>query len=210
VPEPPPPAPAPDFVEGIDVASYQPADLTPIFAEREVGHVVVRLYLPQEKPSQQHSVDQMQSARGNGKSVGGYMWPYAGMDQAKAVRDALDLANRAGFKIPILWLDIEPTPDGEIPTIEEIWQCLNASMMDYNQRAGIYTAKWVFDQYYTGFEGFAEDDIPLWVAQHDGIPDPNVFEPFAGWTRCEAKQYGVEKWSGGEVDVDVFRVGVTG
>jgi hypothetical protein len=192
------------------VASYQPADLTPIFAEREVGHVVVRLYLPQEKPSQQHSVDQMQSARGNGKSVGGYMWPYAGLSMANSVSNALYLAEQAGFKIPVLWLDIEPTPEGEMVSIEEIWGCLNRAMMDYDQRAGIYTAKWVFDQFYPGFNGFAEDDIPLWVAQHDGIPDPNVFEPFAGWTRCEAKQYGVRQWSGGDVDVDVFRVGVTG
>lgn len=191
------------LVRAVDVASYQPEDLTAIIAETQSAHVVVRLYLPEERPPQSHSLAQIASAQKAGCTIGGYFWLYAGLDPAKSVRDALALAEKAGITIPVLWIDYEDTPDGEIPSLDELWLALQECWTQ-GVIGGIYTAAWVWNEYHPQYAEFAHWGVPLFAAQYDGIPDPDVFTPFGGWPKCQGKQYSADG-----IDLDIFRREVT-
>ena len=97
----------PTLVRGIDVSSHQSSDLGTLIRTHGPKHVVVRLYLPEENPLQDHTRAQIASARAAGCTVGGYVWCYQDLDPRKTVRDAVTLARSVHLMLPVLWLDCE-------------------------------------------------------------------------------------------------------
>ncbi len=183
-------------VEGLDVSSFQPADLTNVIASSHAEFVLVKLYLPEERPPQETSLNQIASVQRNGKRVGGYVWAYADLDAVKTVDDAIDLAVRGGVQLRTLWLDVE-TYEGK-PGPGMVWLRKAADRCRARGvQAGIYTGKWYWDEYMKGVTGLA--DLPLWLAQYDNVPDLNQVKLFGGWTRAVGKQYRVDS-----IDHDVF------
>ncbi len=178
------PEPAP-LVRAMDVSSYQPTDLTALIQEHHIEHVIVRLYQPNEQPSQDVTREQIASARTNGCTVGGYMWLYADWESRQQVRDVLALARECNLDLPVLWIDYEPYTDDTMPTLEQLREAI-IECRALGVRPGIYTGGWCW------IHGDVLTDVPLWAAQYDGIPDPDVFTPFGGWTQCAIKQYSAE------------------
>jgi hypothetical protein len=187
-------------VPGIDVASYQPADLADLIKglTPRPEHVVVRLYLPWEKPSRQHSLDQIASARWAGCSVGGICWPYPEVDPRQTVLEALTLADHAGLTLPILWMDLE-TYDGQ-PGPDADW-LLKAADAGVKQgvKCGLYTAQWYIDTYVPDAARLGH--LPLWAAFYNHIADLDSVPIFGGWTRnmLWGHQYNADG-----IDRDVF------
>lgn len=177
------------------MASYQPRDLTALIRNHRAQHVVVRLYQPPEHPPQDHSLAQIESARANGCTVGGYLWLYRDLDPKRQVFDAVSLAQRAGVALPVLWLDIEPYTDGSLPSVYQIHQAVDEARR-LGMRPGIYTGAWVWPRLGNP-TAFA--DLPLWAAEYNHTPDLESVRLFGGWERASGHQY-----SDDPVDQNVF------
>lgn len=154
----------------MDTSNYQPRNLSALILEHDIKHVITRLFLPEEKPSQTISVAQLRSARYNDCTVGGYHWCYDGLNPEKSVDDAIAIFNFADVgRLPILWHDIEPY-HGTIPSIDwiraSVYYCLAQGV-----RPGIYIGKWVVDAYYPNGELAEFDQLPFWIAWYDHDPD---------------------------------------
>lgn len=186
------------LVPAIDVASYQPRDLGDIIREHRPAHVVVRMYLPGERPSPQHSIDQVSSARAEGCTVGAYLWAYQSFGPRESVRHALELARLCGMDPPpVLWIDCETFLDRE-PGPDADW--LRTAVEECRVQGalpGIYTAGWWWRGYMANTREFA--DLPLWTAEYDGIANLGKVQLYGGWTRACGKQ-----WAGTGLDRDVF------
>lgn len=195
-----PPTPV-GIVQAIDVASYQPRDVTTLVRELGCEGVIVRLYLPAENPSQDHSLAQIASAQAAGCVVGGYMWCYPDLDPHQSVIEALALAERAGLNLPVLWLDLE-TYEGA-PGPNALWLRRAIAQCEANGvQAGFYTAKWYWDAYMPGFTEFGTADVPLWAAVYEDLPqgqDLDHWVPFGGWGHLTGKQ-----WTSTPVDRNVM------
>lgn len=159
-----------DLVDAIDVSNFQPRDLTQIINDVNPSHVIVRLFLPEETPSQGHSLSQLHSAKANNCTTGGYFWLYNGMNPEDSVQDALELYKWANVgKIPVLWHDIEPYKY-TIPTVREIREAVNYCDAQGVQ-PGLYIAKWVVDAYYPNGQLAEFGYLPHLLAYYDYDPD---------------------------------------
>src|SRR4030095_4187743 len=167
---PPPPLPpeASGTVHGMDVSNYQPRDLSGLIAEHGIGHVVVRLWLPEEQPDAGYALDQIWSALGSGCTVGGYWWAYRGLSPEQSVEDAYALWQRAGAgEIPILWPDVEPYENEGCPN--EDWTnraCRHIEQLGLG--SGAYIADWVVDQFWMRHVGEEMKARIAWLANHNG------------------------------------------
>ena len=198
--------PQTEEVDGIDVASYQPTDLSAILAalEPRVRHVVVRMYLGEgwEGPSPDISRQQASSARANGASVGAYFWLYAAYDPRESVRRAVALARECGATGP-LWIDVEPYTDGTLPTTAQIAAALD-ECAKVGMPGGIYTGRWVWDL--LGDPGVF-GAYPLWTADYSaGEPDLEEVPVYGAWTAASGHQWtDRDPATGHHVDRNVFR-----
>jgi hypothetical protein len=190
-------------VPAIDVSSHQPRDLRHLIREFRPAHVITKLYLPEESIPQAHTRAQLDSAQAAGCTVGGYVWCYRSLDPAKTVRDAVGLARSCGVELPVLWLDCE-TYEGSTfdPGPDAAW--LRAAVAQAERlgvRPGIYTGHWwVRDHFPGGAAAFADfNQLPLWLADYDGLPALNFRRPFSGFTRLHGKQYSADG-----LDLNVF------
>lgn len=197
---------------GIDVSSHQSRDLRTLIGTHRPAHVVVKLYLPEESISQDHSRAQIASALAAGCTVGGYVWCYRDENPRKTVRDAIGLARSAGAELPVLWLDCETYKvNGEIrdPGPDAAWlREAVAESRALGIRPGIYTGGWWWREFMDNSREFAE--LPLWAAEYDGNPDVDDVTMFGGWTRASGKQYAERLPSGDGLDQNVFRDDVSG
>lgn len=176
------------LVHAIDVASYQPADLSDLIRRMGAQHVVVKLYQTVESiggrtTGAEHSRAQIASARANGCTVGGYCWGYASRDPAESVWDAVGLARSCGVELPALWLDIEPYPsDNSLPNAAWIAAAL-AECDALGVRGGIYSGRYVWDRLgHPQFPG-----VPLWTAHYNNRADLEV--PSYGAMQLVGHQY---------------------
>ena len=214
-PEPQEPAPGPEpdparLVHAIDVSSHQPRDLTDILANHpQVEHVVVKLYLPGESISQDHSIARAESARQHGRSVSGYFWCYESFDPARSVLEAHNLAVTCGIpESAVLWLDCETYFDGSgstWPTEEWIRTAIHFAWL-HNWPVGIYTAAWFWNGYLGGSTEFR--DTPLWAADYNLSADLASVALFGGWSYEDGlvgHQYDVA-----DIDLDVFQADALG
>lgn len=191
------------LVEAIDVASWQPRDLTAIInsLDPRPTHVVVHLYMGPgfEAPSQDISREQIYSAQANGCTPGGYMFCYPGLDPRESVRRALGCAQSAGgFVPPVLWLDVEDYA-GDIVGTNFIAFAAEESIR-LGVPPGIYTnqSSWQRIGNPTQFS-----NLPLWAAHWTG--EHTLETPmFGGWTEASARQY-----QGDPLDRSVFLYSVT-
>jgi GH25 family lysozyme M1 (1,4-beta-N-acetylmuramidase) len=198
-----PPAPATGLVEGIDVASYQDTDLSYLIdtLEPRPQHVIVRLYQEIESPPQSHSVEQIESARDCGCTVGAYVWLYASTDGAASVNSALDLADRCGLVVPVLWLDCETYTDGSYPSTSNIQRAANACI-GRGVTPGIYTGEWFWRDYLSDTQMFAH--LPLWHAAYGAKPTELTPVDYGGWGAPSVWQ-----WTSDPVDRNVVSAAVT-
>lgn len=110
--------------------------------------------------------------------------------QQKAARQADEAfiadVRRNLYDIQFHWIDIED--NGVIQPIE-------ANIADTNDlinfwagkcRTGIYTAKWVWDILFNGYDGFSY--MPLWYADWDWQEKLELDVPFGGWTKGAMRQ----------------------
>ena len=196
----------PELVHGIDVSSYQPRDLSGIIGEHQPAHVVVRMYLPEERPPEEHSRSQVKSARANGCSVGAYVWAYRSLDPYPTIRNAVGLARRCDLEPPVLWIDCESYREGGVlkdAGPDAAW--LHAAIDECRTLGvtpGIYTGGWWWREYMGNTTEFA--DLPLWTAHYDEIADLGKVALFGGWTRACGKQYSEKLPDGRGLDRNVF------
>ncbi|MGE3911802.1 MAG: GH25 family lysozyme, partial [Chloroflexota bacterium] len=159
-----------------------------------------------------HTRAQIASARAAGCTIGGYVWCYRDLDPRKTVRDAVTLARSSGVTLPILWLDCETyTSNGTVhdPGPDGAWlQKAISEAAGLGSPVGIYTAGWWWREFMDNTRDFAE--VPLWLAQYDGIPQVDVVSLFGGWLRASGKQWAVKLPDGGELDRNVFLGQVAG
>lgn len=195
----------PGLVKGIDVASYQPTDLSGLIAKAGAGHVVVRMYQSTSEGArlQEHSRQQVASVLANGCSVGGYCWLYAAGDPARQVQESLDLAASIGIVLPVLWLDIEKYTDGSCPNADQVMAALNYGR-SLGQRMGVYTGLYIWRAQLGGVDFSGE---LLWAAAYNGIPDLST--PSYGGMTVVGHQYNDVAGDGSSLDVDVFDPSVT-
>lgn len=194
----------------MDVSSWQPRDLTALIAAHQIEHVVVRLYIPGERPPPEHSVAQIESARANGCTVGGYVWCYRSFDPVDTVRQGLLLAEIAGVKLPILWLDCEtynPTGNNvEDPGPDAAWlKAAIAECRHLGVRAGVYTARW-WVRLALGDDFSEFSDVPTWLAEYNHVATLESVKPLPGSSR--AMVWG-HQFSADSVDLSVFRAEAT-
>lgn len=172
------------IVSAIDVASYQPRDLSGIIAQYRPAHVIVKHYLPFENIGQDHTRAQVRSARDNGCTVGAYIFLYRGAPMAECVNDAIRLAESVALVWPILWLDVEEY-DGTDISPRELNEAVNHCDA-LGIPCGIYTSRYMWARIGnpTGFE-----DRPVWLAQYDGVPNLTSVVPPPKLPNVVAKQY---------------------
>lgn len=197
----------PTLVRGIDVSSHQSRDLGSLIRTHGPKHVVVRMYLPEENPSQDHTRAQVASARAAGCTVGGYVWCYQDLDPQKTVRDAIALARSVHLMLPVLWLDCETYKNSSGVTErgpDAAWiRAAADECRTLGVRPGIYTARWWWREHMDNTREFA--DLPLWAAEYDDNPDVEDVTLFGGWARACGKQYAEKLPSGAGLDQNVFR-----
>jgi hypothetical protein len=196
----------PTLVRGIDVSSHQASDLRTLIGQHRPSHVVVKLYLPVENVSGEHSRSQIASAKAAGCTVGGYVWCYGSEDPRQTVRDAIALARSAGADLPVLWLDCESYKvGGEVrdPGPDAAW--LRAAIDESRKlgvKPGIYTGGWWWREFMNDSGEFS--DLPLWAAEYDDSTDIEDVTLFGGWTHASGKQFAERLPSGVGLDQNVF------
>jgi hypothetical protein len=174
-----------------------------------IKHVVVKLYLPVESIPQSWSLDQIDSARAHGCSVGGYVWCYRSEDPTATVNSAIDLAVSAGVDLPILWLDCETyTVKGVVkdtgPDTAWLRQAV-AACVNRGVRAGVYSGSWWIEGWLKNYAEFT--GLPLWSAQYNHVDDlDSVIMPL-GWPR---ESLAGHQYASDVVDLSVFDSTFTG
>lgn len=170
-------------MQAIDVASYQPTDLTGYIQQFGVRHVIVKAYQSIEGPQNQaHAKAQIQSALANGCSIGAYCWLYTSVDPARQVADSLGLMAGQGVTLPLLWLDIEKYTDGTMPNAAQIRAAL-AACEAQGIRGGIYSGKYVWQE----LGNPSLPGVPLWSANYDF--NPTLDTPSYGDMELVAHQF---------------------
>lgn len=173
-----------NIVKAIDVASFQPTDLSAIIAEYRPRHVIVHLYTAIESPPWEHSARQVESALANGCTVGGYVFLYPGTNHVRAINSAMDRCASIGLVLPILWLDVETFAGADLTPAELRTAVSHCDALGVT--AGLYTSRYMWGRIGNpaGFE-----HLPVWLAQYDGIPDLSVVTPPPNLPNVAAKQY---------------------
>ena len=176
------------IVRAIDVSSYQPTDLADLIRQTRAEHVVVHLYCPWEGPSSAITVEQANSARNNGCTVGGYVFCYADVDPSETVDAAIRVARQAFITFDNdnpLWLDCEEYGQDPGPTSSWLAHAVLRAR-SIGVPVGIYTRRqwWEEQAIGTSFSG-----LPLWAAQYSGAAGLDDVVLFGGWTEARAKQY---------------------
>lgn len=158
---------------------------------------MVKLYQEIESVSQDHSREQLRSARDNGCTVGGYVFGYAGTNPVRTVLDVVGLAQAEGVSLPVLWIDVESYEGEPGPDVE--W--IRDAVSECNRlgiRPGIYTGRWYWDAYLPDVTEFSH--LPLWLAEYDNDPNVDNVTLFGGWNEAAGKQF-----TSTPVDQNVFR-----
>lgn len=187
------------------MANWQPLDLSGLIDKYQAEHVVVRGYLPWEKPSNEIAKAQIASARAKGCSVAMYFWAYHANDPAETIKEANAVMADCGVE-GIAWLDCETyVADDIIVDLGPDANWLRAAGEEAKKLGiivGAYLGLWWLRQYLTDYADFT--GWPIWIAQYSGGPTlDDVILP-DGWNRTMlmGKQYTDE----GGVDQDVFLI----
>jgi hypothetical protein len=184
-------------VKAIDVSSHQPANLDALIAQHQAKHVIVKLYMPWESVSFDHSNQQVNSARMNHCSVGGYVWAYRSQDPIATINNVIALCASIGLELPLLWIDCETYEQNGVvvdpgPDAEWLARAVDHAERVYGMKCGIYTGRWWVRDHFPGgeaeFSNFSR--LPLWLSEYDGNPDINDADTMPqGWTSLACKQY---------------------
>lgn len=165
-------SPVLETLSAIDVSSYQHATERQFIQDLRPDHVICRLYLPVELPSQDVSKDLVRVAREEGCSVGGYFWAYRSESPEKSIDEVINLCAEIGLVLPICWIDCEtygssdPGPDAE-------WLRRAKVRADtYEMPLGIYTGIWWINEHFPGGMAAFNEFInwPLWIANYSQPP----------------------------------------
>lgn len=161
--------------------------------------MIVRLYLPWERISQDHTRAQIDSARANGCTVGGYVWGYRDSPPRETIIQAVALAESCGVDLPVLWIDVEDY-EGTPPPGEDWLLEAGAEAMVWGERPGIYTGSTFWRKI---GNPTSMSDWPLWYARYD---ERQVIDPvdFGGWTEPSGHQF-----TSTPIDQDVMLESVT-
>jgi hypothetical protein len=160
------------LVHAIDVASYQPRDLTEIIREYQPAHVICHLYTDVESVPWEHSAAQIESALANGCTVGGYVFLYPGTGMIRTIISAIERCASIGLVLPILWLDVESYNGTDITKYDlqvAVGQC---EVLE--TPCGIYSSRYMWSRIGNP-SGFAH--LPAWIADYNGRPDLDVIPP---------------------------------
>ena len=195
----------------IDIASYQQGNTAQLIAKYNPDHVIIRMYSPWERDGYQDiSRAQVTTARSLGKSVGVYVWPYAERTPWETLTEAINLCHSCEPPViaPIIWLDCENSVYGDGPDYGWLsgWR---TACQQLQVPTGLYVRRsWIQDYFAGGEAAFSDfNDLPLWLADYDGIDDVDIFKHGLpqGWSSAAAKQWGVTSSIIGDVDRNVIR-----
>lgn len=143
---------------------------------------------------------QCQVAVANGLRIQGYVWCFPG-ESAVSVDTRLRLFDN--YPVEKLWADIEQSGLSKRDGDTLVSRC---DLYNRNQRTGVYSGKWFFDQQgWSGHSYWADRD--LWDAHYDNQANTNVdFVPYGGWDHCVVKQFRGTSDIGHvhEIDLDVM------
>jgi hypothetical protein len=193
-------------VKAIDVSSHQPANLTNIIHQHRPEHVIVKLYMPWDNISFDHTAQQVASARDQGCTVGGYVWAYRSQDPIATIDRVIGRCASIGLVLPLLWIDCETydTQTSHDPGPDADWlaRAVDHAERVYGMACGIYTGIWWIDGHFPGGQGeFSSfSRLPIWLSEYDHIPDINNIVLPMGWTQAAAKQYSADG-----IDLNVIR-----
>ncbi|MBI2934660.1 MAG: hypothetical protein HYY29_03715 [Chloroflexi bacterium] len=185
----------------MDVANYQPLDLSGLIDQHQIEHVIVRAYLPWEKPSNEIAKTQIESARANGCTVGLYVWAYRANDPRetiKAAKAAMDSLSVKG----ILWVDCETYINGEDQDLGPNADWLRAAGEEATAQGvtlGIYSSRYWLTSFLPGYAEFG--DWWLWLADYNNIVDLDSIEIPMGWNRGQLLGH---QYSDKPIDLNVF------
>lgn len=151
----------------------------------------------------------------NMNNVDAYLFPCAGKDPTDQVRfptrptdvcgplmhhhaQANDYAknmNDNSVKWTTTWLDIETNPssgcgwsDDTDSNCQFIQTLASAVASATGQNVGIYASAYMWGSI-AGSGCTQLSNLPLWFADYDGVPGPQGFSPFGGWSDFAMKQY---------------------
>ncbi len=183
--------------KAIDVSSHQPTNLTTLIHQHGPSHVIVKLYMPWESVSFNHSAQQITSARANGCTVGGYVWAYRSADPLATIDQVIARCASVDLVLPLLWIDCETYTDkdgtilDEGPNADWLAKAVEHAENNYDMPCGVYTGLWWINDHFPGgqaeFANFAR--LPIWLSDYDNDPNINAVELPQGWTEAAAKQY---------------------
>jgi hypothetical protein len=192
------------LLHALDVSNYQPRDLTDLIHRYDISHVIVRLWLPGERPDPGWAIDQLQSAVGNGCSVSGYWWGYESWVPEQNVEDALTLWQRANVgPLPCLWPDIEPYADEGCPDAMWTERACRATE-ERGVRSGCYIGDWVIESFWGGHVPATLRARPAWIANYNGRADLEGVSRYWEPSLVLGHQY-----SGDPVDLSVMDEDIT-
>lgn len=195
------------LLRAVDVASYQPADLTAYIQRYGLDLVVVRLYQRtiEGEILQRHSRAQVESVKANGKHLFGYLWLYGGVDVDRQVNEALDLERPLALALDLETYQDQRTKIVSWPNVTEVDQALNVCDR-LGQRVMNYTGQWFWKDYLGSTMAFAGRD--LWSANYNG--QETLETPTYGGMRIVGHQYADVAPDGVSLDMDVFDPALVG
>lgn len=186
-----------DLVWALDVNhSYQP-NLAGLIEAHKPGHVITKLFLPEESAPQQGAIEHVQTCREMQVPPGGYYWGYRSLSPERSLEAVLELCARIGLVLPILWLDCE-TYGTTDPGPDAAWLRATFALADALQTpVGIYTGCWWVDGVFPGrFEAYEEFlDRPHWITGY-GAPESGLSG--AVWWGPKLPNIVARQWSGGK------------
>lgn len=190
----------------VDVSNYtgqlSQANLA-AWKARGVDLVIVQAFPMSYATKYWNQRQQMDACQAAGMPFNNYIYDYL---HDPTWRDGC-LAGLEGvpLKPAYVWADEEDTTASNMPLTKRV-SAVAATLTKIaaaGYQAGVYTGRWFWVGYMGNTTAFKS--YPLWDANYDGVPDPDLgFVPYGGWTHPTIKQYqGTTTLDGvGNVDLD--------
>ncbi len=152
------------------------------------------------------AIAQIQALRAHCVEVELYQHFYFSIPLQREIDKLEQVIDAIGFA-PRIWIAEEDTvPAGVSPDVVVGWiqEVIIQTVADLSPtKLGIYTRKGWWQEATADTTRFT--NLPLWVAQYDGISNLSVYDGFGGWWTCAMKQYDNDVDIGGvNVDLDVY------
>jgi len=174
---------------GVDVSSAVSESGWSCLRNNGNGFAIIRAYQSNGR-ADPNAVQTVRNARAAGiPYVDVYMFPCptCGNPQAQ-VQTAVNNLRSGGANFGMFWFDIEgPQYWSNQAYNRDFMNGLLSEARALGLKVGIYSSESQWIPIFGNWNGGAA--YPLWYAHYDGSPSFSDFQPFAGWTKPNIKQY---------------------